>query len=517
LAALTSRNPASWLTIFGPGAIIASLTIGSGELIFSSRGGALFGYQLLSLFLVVCVFKWALVFATARHMVLTGAHPFQRWMDLPGPRGWLPLAFLLLAIVSFPIWVSFHAGTLGTLASGLLHPQSTGTGTHLLWGMVILIVVVGLAFTGGYKRLEKLQLLFVLLMLLAVTVSLFLVHPDWGAMVAGFGNVTPPDYPDWITPSALENWLGVRFTTPPEFYSEISERPVWVELSTYVGVIGGSGYDYLAYVAYLRDKQWGHASNDRPTPVPVEAHDEAVRVRLRQWCRAPLIDCTLSFAIVLLFSAVFVACGTEILGQAHKVPDGNNLLNLQVAFVEATSPWLRPFYFAGAFLAMFGTLYGTIEVAPAVMREIQNAFPRSTAGMTPAKTRRVTLLWVGLGGLLVLAGNLGWQQFTGAEKPVALIAILTPANLFTGVLACGIICCLTCWADRRHLKQSLKTPLLLILLNAIAAILFFALGLKAYWDHSGWAAFLILAGTIAAAWLLASLINHRLAKRRPVD
>ncbi|MDP6679494.1 MAG: Nramp family divalent metal transporter [Verrucomicrobiota bacterium] len=498
LAALTSRNPASWLTIFGPGAIIASLTIGSGELIFSSRGGALFGYQLLSLFLVVCVFKWALVFTTARHMVLTGAHPFQRWMDLPGPRGWLPVTFLLLAVVSFPVWVSFHAGTLGTLASGLLHPESASTGTHLLWGMIILLVVIGLAFTGGYKRLEKLQLLFVLLMLLAVTVSLFLVQPDWGALFAGFTNITLPTYPEWV---------GA--------HPDIAKRPVWVELSTYVGVIGGSGYDYLAYVAYLRDKQWGLASNERPSPVQPDAHDETARLRLRQWCRAPLIDCTLSFAIVLLFSAVFVACGTEILGKVQKVPDGNNLLNLQAAFVEATSPWLRPFYFAGAFLAMFGTLYGTIEVAPAVMREIQNAFPRSTVGMTPAKTRRVTLLWVGLGGLLVLAGNLGWQQFTGAEKPTALIAILTPANLFTGVLACGIICILSGWADRRHLRRTFKTPLLLTLLNTIAAILFFALGLKAYWDHSGWAAFLILAGTIATAWLLASLINHRLAKREP--
>ena len=45
----------------------------------------------------------------------------------------------------------------------------------------------------------------------------------------------------------------------------------------------------------------------------------------------------------------------------------------------------------------------------------------------------------------------------------------------------------------------------------IAAILFFALGLKAYWDHSGWAAFLILAGTIAAACLAASWLNRRLA------
>src|SRR2546430_15437695 len=117
--ALQSRNPLAWLTIFGPGAVIASLTIGSGELIFSSRGGALFGYRLLWFFLLILLLKWVLVFVTARHMVLTGAHPFQRWMQLPGPRGWFPLVFLLLALVCFPIWVSFHSGTIGTLLSWL--------------------------------------------------------------------------------------------------------------------------------------------------------------------------------------------------------------------------------------------------------------------------------------------------------------------------------------------------------------------------------------------------------------
>ncbi len=82
---LLPRHPAGWVALFGPGAIIASLTIGSGELVFSSRGGALFGYRLLGLFLMICLLKWALVFATARHLVLTGADPFQRWMSLPGP------------------------------------------------------------------------------------------------------------------------------------------------------------------------------------------------------------------------------------------------------------------------------------------------------------------------------------------------------------------------------------------------------------------------------------------------
>ena len=112
-------GPIRWLSWFGPGAILASLTIGAGELIFSSRAGALFGYRLLWFFVVVLAIKWVLVFAAARHMVLSGAHPFERWMELPGPRGWLPLVFLVLAIPSFPIWVGFHAGTIGTLVARL--------------------------------------------------------------------------------------------------------------------------------------------------------------------------------------------------------------------------------------------------------------------------------------------------------------------------------------------------------------------------------------------------------------
>ena len=90
-SALLSRNPLAWLTVFGPGAVIASITLGSGELIFSTRGGALFGYRILFLFVVISILKWGLVFAMSRHMVLSGVHPYARMMDLPGPRGWFPL------------------------------------------------------------------------------------------------------------------------------------------------------------------------------------------------------------------------------------------------------------------------------------------------------------------------------------------------------------------------------------------------------------------------------------------
>ena len=477
-AALCSRNPFAWLTIFGPGAVIASLTIGAGELIFSSRAGALFGYRLLWFFILVLALKWILVFATARHMVLTGAHPFQRWMELPGPRGWFPMVFLLLALVAFPIWISFHAGTLGTLLSWLTGTQQAlRGGAHLLWGMSMLAVVMVLVVSGGYARLERIQLIIVALMLLCVVLSLVLLKPDWLALLKGCLVPEGPRYPDWINANP-----------------EIATRPVWLETITYVGVLGGSGYDYLAYVSYLRSKGWGNVDGST-NPENVD----------RRWLRAIWIDSLLSFLAVLIFAGVFVAAGAKVLGPQHQVPGGTNLLTLQAAFVSPLYPWLQPLYWVGAFLAIFGTLYGTIEVAPAVVRELIDAFRPGDANIPTGRIRSWAIWWTGLGGFVVLT----WTLL--AQNPPALITILTPANLFTGVLACGFICLLSLWSDHRFLPRALQMPWPLRLLNVAAGILFLALGIKGYWDHSGWTALAILGGTIIAGWITVA-VRGRMAK-----
>lgn len=487
--ALLSRNPLAWLTIFGPGAVIASLTIGSGELIFSSRGGSLFGYRLLWFFFLILAFKWVLVYTTGRHMVLTGAHPFQRWMELPGPRGWFPLVFFLLAIVCFPVWVSFHAGTVGTLLSSLAGTgHSLRGGAHFIWGIATLGVVLLLVAAGGYATLERIQLVIILLMLLCVVTSLLLLHPPWLELLEGL-----------LIPRALEypSWVGQ--------HAEIASRPVWVETITYVGVIGGSGYDYLAYVSYLRAKRWGRAGAATANAAELDAMAADPNHLNRRWLRALWIDSILSFVSVLVFSGVFVACGAMILGPRHEVPSGENLLNLQAAFVTPVYPWLKPIYFVGAFLTIFGTLYGTIEVAPAVLREMVEAVNPKLAERQAARLRFWSVLWVSAGGFAVLVGSFLYAYRRGAESLPGLIPILTPANLFTGVLACGLICLISLWVDQRWLPRALRMRWPLVLLNVVAGLIFLFLGLKGYWDHSGWIAFAILGGTLAVGWIAAPL------------
>src|SRR5206468_10952550 len=112
--ALISNNPLKWLRFFGPGAIVASLTIGSGETLFSSRGGSIFGYRILWVFLVITLFKWILAYSSMRHMILSGGHPFERWSWIRGRRGWFPLFMFITAVICYPPWFSFSAGLLGT-------------------------------------------------------------------------------------------------------------------------------------------------------------------------------------------------------------------------------------------------------------------------------------------------------------------------------------------------------------------------------------------------------------------
>ena len=96
-----------------------------------------------------------------------------------------------------------------------------------------------------------------------------------------------------------------------------------------------------------------------------------------------------------------------------------------------------------------------------------------------------------------LASWIGPEAWIGLGVFGFLLAILTPANLFTGVLGCGLFCLLNLWMDRRFLPKTLRLPPWLWLLNAVSAFLFVALGLKGYLDdESRWYALGALCGIL---------------------
>jgi len=532
-AAQLPRTPREWLCVFGPGAIVASLTIGTGELIFSTRGGALFGYRILFLFVVISVLKWGLVLASSRHMVLTGVHPYERMLELPGPRGWMLIVLLLMTIVCMPIWVSFHCGVIGNLTAWV-----TGTrdlfqgGIDYLWGGLILVILLAVSASGGYHVLERVQMVIVGTLVVCAGATLLIYRPDWMELLWGGFVPQPLVYPDWLASK----------------YPEVAKSSVYVETTRYVGVIGGAGFDYLAYTSFLREKRWGRAGAGRTTAEELREIAADPRHEVRQWLKAPLIDSSIGFGLVVAFSAVFVASGTMFLGPNAKIPDEDNLLNLQAQFVTQIHPWLLPLYVSGAMFTMIGTLYGTIEVACSVADEIVRSVASPWTKSRSRKLKWSMIAWCALGALGILiwlflrqaaeftdgshpvsaqAGDVGRVEpvdeppaATGGEavqrrkRPRLLLTILTPANLFTGVLACGLICVLNLWMDRKFLPVGLRLPIWLLLLNLLSGLVFLLLGLKGFWDHeSRWYAIGSMLTILTTGIVLAVVLG----RRRPVD
>ena len=500
------QGPVEWLKVFGPGAVIASITLGSGELIFSTRGGALFGYRILFLFVLISVLKWGLVFAMSRHMVLSGVHPYTRMMNLPGPRGWFPLMLLLIASVTTPVWAGFFPGILGNFTSWVTGTQDRFNGAiDYLWGVPFLVAVMTLSLTGGYTALERVQMMIVAAMMACAIVSLLLYQPDWLEMLRGAIVPQPYTYPDWLA------------TSDSEQIRKIGDQSVWVETTRYVGVIGGAGFDYLAYTAWIREKQWGLAGSGPASPDQLSTI-AADRVHpVRQWTRAPMIDCAISFILVVVFSAVFVASGVIVLGPRHLIPTGDNFLELQSQFLTRIHPWLKPLYISGAYLTMFGTAYGTFEIGVTVFHEIVRAMNPQLAEKHWKTLKKIAVLWIGAGAVGVLSWSF-LHTLSGGEDTRILLTILTPANLFTGVLSCGLLCFIMPWMDWRFLPRALRMPWALVALNAVSGAIFLGLGLKGYWDnHNPEGSWLVqrwfsIGGILAVMYL--SLILAAVVKRR---
>ncbi len=166
---------------------------------------------------------------------------------------------------------------------------------------------------------------------------------------------------------------------------------------------------------------------------------------------------------------------------------------------------------------MLGTLYGTLEIAPAVLREsFQLLKNQGEAEVRQHQLRSLALCWTAVGALAVLLFSFVARYSSTAETPAGLTTLLIPANLFTGVLSCGIICLLNPWMDRL-LPSQLRPGGLLRGLNIIAGVGFLLLGVKGYWEFGGIWALCILLGTIALGFLVAIVFKPLIAGQASND
>ena len=124
--------------------------------------------------------------------------------------------------------------------------------------------------------------------------------------------------------------------------------------------------------------------------------------------------------------------------------------------------------------------------------------------------RQATIVWCAVGACAILMLLFVYQSTGGAGKPRLLLKILDPANLFTGVLLCGLLCLLNLWVDRKYLPKGLRLPGWLWLFNLVSGVVFLALGIKGYWDHESRPYAL---GSLCAMLVIATVGAHLVGRR----
>lgn len=451
------------LAFFGPGAIIASLTIGSGEVVFASRAGALFGYAVLWAMIAALVAKGAMVYASNHYITVTGEHPMSRFAKIfPGPRGWFPILIGVLAIASFPTFASGLSIALGT------YLQDIGLGSAQVWAIGLIIVAATISYLGGYGPLEKIQIAVVALLLLLVIVSVFFTSPDWLGILGGLvPNI--PTYEPWVA----------------EKYPDVAARPEFVEIVTALGALGGGMYDYVGYTGLLREKKWGllghrdvDAIEDRianiggSERIPLSERPEDVR-NARLWTRAPLGDTIISFAALGIFTLAFMINGVTFLNSRQQVPESDNILTVQQQFIASIAPIFRYFYILAIFLVFFGTIYALWEVYNRTAYESLGAVSERVRRAGAGRTRPWVYLYVAVAGILLV--------LTGLD----LVALVTPSTIVGGVLAGGIYAAGLLYAERVTLPPQDRIGTVARVLLIVAAIFLGLAGLVGLIDYLG--------------------------------
>ncbi len=457
------------IRFFGAGAIIASVTIGSGETLFASRGGAVFGYTLLWCFVGGTLLKGVQVYTAARYITLTGAHPMAHWAHLPGPKNWVPILIGLLSLACFPFWLAALPRFVGQLINWVFHVAESEDKEYFdrmarIWGTITIVAAVTLTWVQSYGALERVQTVIVGLLLFSIILATFVSRPDWVA--AFMGTIVPvvPDYQDWIKSD----------------YPKIAIRSPWVEMVTYLGAIGGGSYDYIGYIGCLREKKWGALGLKRsqePTPelgkkgelLPIEINEDNVK-RGRVWLRAAKIDVGVSFSCVLIFTVCFYALGAAILHQAHLAPEGRDVLVHQAAFLTKIHPSLLYLYQIGVLAAFLGTIYGAYEIYTRTTYECLAPLSRRIREMPEKQVRLPVLLYCGVGGLILL-----WT----VDDPIKLVTL--PA-IVGGVLTCGLWCFAMIWTERRFLPKAFRMRRSLLVLTVIAGTFLVGLAIPALWN-----------------------------------
>ena len=318
--------PTSFLAMFrliGPGLILASSIVGSGELIATTVLGAENGYTLLWLIIVSCFIKIAVQNELGRHAIGTGETTLEAFDRVPGPR-WKVSWVVWLWVVMIVLTMMQTGGMLGGI-SEILHGMIPGVPVQVWVGAVACFTAV-LLIVGRYTTVERVAMgLVVSFTILTVSCAFLLLKR--------------PEFFSWASVAD-----GLMFHMP---------QGGFVTAVATFGITGVGATELMMYPYWCIEKGYARYTGRREdTPV--------WRQRAFGWIKVMGVDVVNSMVIYTFATIAFYLLGAGILHGMGLLPQGTEMVKvLSSMYTETLGGWSLYLFLIGAFAVFYSTVFAS--------------------------------------------------------------------------------------------------------------------------------------------------------------
>lgn len=357
----TLKPGSPWKSL-GPGLLMAGIAIGVSHLVQSTRAGALFGFQLVGVIVLINVLKYPFFdyghrYAAARGETLL--HGYKR----------LGVVYLYTFFI-FQFIAALAGVAAVTMMTAALAENLLGLGLHqTLWSALVMVACIAILLLGDYKWLDRTMKAIMSLLVVATTAAF--------VMALFHGPVARPDY---VSPSPW-NLATVGF-----LIALMGWMPGPIETTVYQSL-------------------WVNAqekSNRRRTSV-----------------KDALFDFNFGYVLSLVMALMFVTLGAYVMhGSGETFADNGvefagQIVNL---YKHTLGEWSGPIIALSAFTTMFSTTLTVIDANP---RALSMCLTLSTdEGRLSERTVRWLILTLGCSLELMII-----HFFGGSLKKLIDVAI----------------------------------------------------------------------------------------------
>lgn len=313
------------LKFLGPSFILSASIVGSGELIATTTLGAEAGFITFWVIIVSCIVKVAVQLEFGKHTILTGETAMQAFNSLPGPS---------FGKAKWSVWTTFVVMIIKLLQVGgivggiaiILNIIAPAVGVTA-FSFIIAVVVALMIFRGYYSHIEKISLLMIGFFTLFTFASLYYLKFT----------------PYHITVDNI--WSGLQFDLP---------KAALIVVFGAFGITGVGGDEIIHYNYWCLEK--GYASftgkND---------NSEAWKKRAKGWIQVMKLDAIIALLIYTSVTAAFYLLGAAVLHAQGDVPQGYAMIEtLSNMYTESLGPHAKTFFYFGAFVTLFSTLFAAL-------------------------------------------------------------------------------------------------------------------------------------------------------------